>query len=354
MNIHGDEEKIIIDDEAGPAEVDLSNEDLSTSESSAEENAAAEKAKADAEIKERNRVPANKRIGQITRKLKEKEEYAVELERELELERRRNQELSDRVGKADKTALANYELAVTKSLSEAKRAHQEAMASGDAEKITDATIELNRWSSEKAEIDRFKATHKDEPAPERQRQQVRDAEPEQQQRQQPQLPEEAQKWIKETTWFDPESDDFDPTLHSIAVRYAQVIEAEYAEAGRADEIGKSAQYFKDITDYVTGRFPDRFGNVVDLEKPAARTPAMSAGRPDTAPAARVNGNGSVGNSPNMKVQLSADEVDMARRLMGQGVYKDKTGKPVRDINEAKRQFAIHKYKMEQADRMARN
>lgn len=351
--IDGDDEKIISgDEENGPAEIDLSNEDLSTSESNEDEAAAAAKARADAEARGKNRVPANKRIGQLTREKMEAIEYATRIQQELEQERQRNKELAERASKADKAAFTNYELAVTKSLADAKRSYQEAMASGDAEKIADATIELNKWSAEKTEVDRFKSTHRDEPEPERQRQPARD-EPEQQRRQH-ELPDEARKWIEETAWFNPKSDEFDPMLHGVAVRYAQVIEAEYAETGRADEIGKSEQYFKDITDFVRNRYPDRFSDVVDLEKPASRTPAMSAGRPDTAPAARVNGNGGVGGSPSTKVSLSADEVDMVRRLMNEGVYKDKNGKKVSDMTEAKRQFALQKYKLERADALTRN
>jgi len=365
MNIMDGEKDTTIDagdDENLPVEVELSDEDLSTADSVADEDATAkaEAAKATAAAaaatdKQRNRVPANKRINTLTRERQEALEYAQKLEAERDEWRQKATQNEQRASQSDRAAFVNYERAVEVSLNAAKRAYSEAAASGDTNAMTEANLELNKWATEKNEIDRFKAK---QPKPEAQRTEQRgDRVPEQQERQQqqqqqqPAMAPEAQKWVADTTWFNPESDDYDPLLHKVAVSYANVIEAEYIEAGRGDEIGRSAEYFKEIEDFVQSKYPDRFANIVDLEKPNdTKIPAMNGGRPDTAPATRAS-NGGLSNTPSTKVSLSADEKDMVRRYMTQGLIKDpKTGKPVKDFGEAMKSYAITKWKTEQSDR----
>lgn len=345
------------DEENLPVEVELSDEDLSTAESVADEDAVAKaeaaKAAATAE-KQKNRVPANKRINALTREKMEALEYAQKLERERDEWRQKATQNEQRASQSDRAAFANYERAVEVSLAAAKRNYSEAAASGDPEKMAEANIELNKWASEKTEIERFKARQpKQDAQAEQQRGEHVPEQQEQRQRQQaPQLAPEAQKWATETTWFNPESDEFDPLLHKVAVNYAAVIEAEYIENGRADEIGRSAEYFKEIEDFVQAKYPDRFANIVDLEKPnGAKVPAMNGGRPDTAPVGRSASNGGISGTPSTKVQLSAEEKDMVKRYMTQGLIRDhKTGKPIKDFGEAMKSYALTKWKTEQADR----
>ena len=298
-------------------------------------------------------MPANKRINTLTRERQEALEYAQKLERERDEWRQQAEKEAQRSAQLDRANFANYERTVSVSLESAKRAYADAMATGDPEKMGDATIELNKWASEKTEIDRFKARQpkKETQQTEHRGERVPEQQERQQQQQQPTMAPEAQKWIAGTTWFNPESDDYDPLLHKVAVSYANVIEAEYIEAGRGDEIGKSPEYFKEIEDFVQAKYPDRFANIVDLEKPnGSKVPAMNGGRPDTAPATRAS-NGGLASTPSTKVSLSADEKDMVRRYMTQGLIKDpKTGKPVKDFGEAMKSYAITKWKTEQSDR----
>lgn len=354
MWIDGDEEKLPVTtgDDDGPAEVELSNEDLSTSESMDTEAAAAAAAAA-AEKKKQNRVPADKRINKLTREKMEALEYAAELERERDALREKATKLEQSEKVANKAALVHYETSVTANLASAKKAYSEAMASGDPDRIADANIELTKWASEKTEIDRFKASQpKDEP--ERQRQPV-DQHPEPERQRQPAAPDlapEAAKWATETAWFNPQNDGFNEDMHVEAVEFAKQLERRWARQGRGDEIGKSAEYFKAIEDHVRSEFPDEFGDEVNVAP--ARTPPMSAGRPDAAPAARAAVPAANGNGSGTRVQLTKDDVDMCKRYMTAGFYKDKNGKPIRDLAEAKRLYAIDKIKSERdAERQER-
>lgn len=353
MTIHDmiegeDEDKmateVVVDTDDGPTEIEIPDEELSTSEANASEDAAA---KAE---KKQNRVPADKRIGKLTRRAKEAEEYTVTLQQELEKERQRTKQIEMEKLKSDGAAMTHYAARVETELALAKRAHSEALSSGDPDKITDTQMELSRLSSEKAEVDRWKARQpKPDAAPRDEPRGERQAQPQEQERAAPKLAPEAQRWVDETTWFNPQSDDYDPLLHRVAVNYAQVIEAEYVENGRADEIGTSSEYFQDIENFVRSRYPDRFGE--PAAKPnGSRQPAMGAGRPDTAPPARNGVPAANGNGSRNVVTLSADEKDMARRMMANGHYKDKTGKKITEPQEAYKRYALDKIRLEQADR----
>lgn len=350
--IDGDDDKnaaIQPDEENAPVEIEIADEDLSTSEASAVEDAAAKAAAAAEEAKKHNRVPAEKRIGKLTREKKEALEYADKLKRELEEARKREAEFVARADKADKAMMIHYEKSVAAQLAQAKHAYSEALASGDPDKIADANLELSKYANEKNEIDRWKSRQPKEEAQPEQRRPVEERQPEQQQ-QRPNLAPAAAKWATETSWFNPESDGFNEDMHLEAVSFAQQLERRFARQGRTDEIGVSEAYFKAIEDHVRSEFPDEFDDVVDVAKANGRTtPAMNGGRPDTAPAVR-NGSPGVGGTPGMKVALSRDDRDMARRFMAQGFFKDKNGKPIKDEGEAMKAYALLKWKDEQAER----
>lgn len=345
------------DEEDGPVDVELSNEDLSTSESTADEEAA--KRQAEAEKKKQNRVPADKRIGKLTREKHEALELADRIKNELLAEREKSAKLEQAKSLADRAAFVHYADKVDANLDKAKRAYSEAMTSGDPDKITEAQMELTKWGSEKTEVERYKARQPKEVAePDREQRETRQPVQEERQTRQPEtLAPEAKRWTQETGWFNPESDTFNPEMHAEAVAYAQVVERKLMRQGRADEIGKSEAYFKEIEAHIQNEFPDEFDAVVDLDRqsPAARTPAMEGGRPDVAPANRVNGGGAISNTPSTKVTLTADDKDMVRRYMTAGIIKDpKTGQPVKDFARAQYIYGLQKWKTQQEDARRQN
>jgi hypothetical protein len=353
MNI--DTEKLNADGGEGQAdnelEVEISNEDLSTADTTAAEEKVADKT-LEEEKKKKNRVPADKRIAGLIRKNHEQTEratiaetYAQKLQRELAEERERR-------SVSDKAALTNFARAADLALRVAKQEHAEALNSGDSDKISEATSKLASASTEKKNVDdyleRVKTTEAAKPESTKTVTEETD-QPRRPTRQEVEanMKPETLRWTRETTWFNPESDEFDPEKHRAAVTYAaNTLETKFRRAGREDEIGESPEYFKAIDDFIAREFGEDAPDVND--PPARKVPNMAAGRQDNGQVARSavsNGNG----AGKIKINLTPDENDQIRRMMAAGAVTE-NGKRVTDFKVAQRRFAIQKHKTELADK----
>lgn len=343
-------------------EIEISNEDLSTSESMAAEEQQAKNKTLEEERKKKNRVPADKRIGQLTRKNHELSEratgaetHAQKLARDLEDERGKR-------GVSDKAALTNYARAADLNLKLAKKEHEEALNSGEADKITEAASKLAAASTEKQNVDNFmertKATEAAQPKADGTR--TSTEQPDRTETRRPtreeieaNMPEETLKWTRETKWFDPSSEEHDADKHKAAVMYAaNVLEPRYRRAGKTGDIGTTAEYFKEIDSFIAKEFGEDDDETVDVNDTGGRkVPSMQAGRQDNGGVSRSTPGSGGNGSGKIKVALTQDENDQIRRNMEAGAIVDpKTNKRVTDFKVAQHRFAMQKHRIALLDK----
>lgn len=333
------------DQTAGPGEEKLPDAEISLDEGEGGETeitetpAAAPAPYVDPDNLSPNKVPANRRIGQLTGRV-----HA--LQGNLDAERQRSDALA-----AENAALKranadsqygqaiHYQAALAAKLNESKKAYADALVTNDPDKIADANAAMATIAAEKASIDGYvnqmKARRPQQPQPNGQAQPQ--PQPQPQPRQQPQLTPETQAWVKDNPWFMPGSDEFDPEMRAFAEASAVQIELRYRRSGRADQIGKKG-YFDEITKDMRSNFPEAFGADTAPQPQPMRAGGHVAS--PSAPGPRANG---ANGKPPAKLHLTGEERSVARSLtLKYPNGHPKAGMPMTP-EDKERSFAREKY-----------
>jgi hypothetical protein len=284
-----------------------------------------------------------KRIETLTQRNRESETVAERLSREndelkrgIETERQKGQQ-------AHNAALVNFEQRVDLGIDSAKAALREAVSSGDVEAQIDATQRLGSLNVEKSRLDAWKASH---PQGQPQQQQPQPQQPAQQpQQQRQQLTPEVRAFVSDNSWFNPQADDFNQSMHQVAVAEATKLEHRYRRQGNEDQIGSKA-YFDAVLNAVRDEFPEEFDDdddPVPAAQPNGGVPQMTRPNGSIATAARGAGGAPGGNgaASSNKVTLSKEERGMARQLAASGALNKPNGQRPTDA-EAERIYAIQK------------
>lgn len=322
-----DEDEVVADDEEESEEPEEEEEEASDDD--AEEAETEDDDQVDEEEEEEEPRPrkrdAERRIAELARRAQEAERRAQEIEARLQQEAALRQQ-------SDLAMMTHYEKSLRGDANVILSQIEEADAMGDRRKVTELTAQYGKIQSDLEGID---AWRKEAEAKLAEAQQVKEQPQPQPQQQQVTLEPRTREWIAKNTWFQPQSEDFDPEMHEEATQYARRIERRFRAEGRADEIG-SAAYFKEIDKHMRAEFADVFP---DRSAPKKATPKMKR---DTtvAPVARSGGGEGTPTKRTAKVEMSADARRFARNMNASGAYPKINGRRMTDA-EAEKYYATY-------------
>lgn len=204
-----------------------------------------------------------------------------------------------------------------------------AQETGDAKSIAEIQVSLGKVEAEAAQIERYKIENKiqqkpQQPAPQRQQQEVQVSPDEMYDRMSP----AGKKWLDDNNdWYADDSENHDPEKSGDVKYYAQTLEQDLIRSGRAAEIGTRG-YFNTINNYIKQNWSDNVQGDDDEENDA---PAIQPKKNYAAPV----GNRSANATPNptrREYKITQAEKELALSLD----TKDTKGKPLSDNDKIKR------------------
>jgi hypothetical protein len=313
----------ITEDDLGESLVDYTEEEAGQQDQDTEqadpEAAEDEAASDDEDDAPKKRRSPQARISELARQKAEAERRAQELEARLSNEAQLRQQ-------SEMAMMTHYKNNLLSQAGTVKQQLVEAHSLGDTEKIIDLQAQYYKLQSDLSGVENWEAQQKVE-APAVQQ-------PTQQKAGTPTLEPRTAQWIQSNTWFQPQSEDFDPEMHEEATLYARRVERRYRAEGRADDIG-SLDYFTEIDRHMRKEFPDAFSEV---SPPSKKSPPM--GRDSKLAPVQ---NSAVPGQPqkNSKtIRLTADQRRMAHQLAQSGAIKKPNGSRMSEI-EAEKHYAIY-------------
>lgn len=274
------------------------------------------------EAPKRKRSP-EKRISELARKAAEAERRAQELETRLRHEAELRQQ-------SDMAMMTHYKNNLIIEAGNVKQQLVEAHSLQDSERIIDLQAKYYKLQSDLEGVENWEAQQKlNAPKVEQQAK----AEPA---KAQPSLEPRTAQWIQKNTWFQPQSEDFDPEMHEEATLYARRIERRYRAEGRDDEIG-GIDYFTEIDRHMRKEFPDAF---TTAPTPSKKAPPMARDS-NVAPVQRSAPGQPSKNTKS--VRLTADQRRMAHQLAQSGAIRKPNGGRMTEL-EAEKYYAVHMMK----------
>lgn len=272
--------------------------------------------------KPRRHVPSRQRIGQLTARAKTAEERAAALEAENQRLKQAGQQLYMQNQQNELQAMTQYGESLKAKIAGAKQKMTEARNSGDVHAEGEAIAEIGKLSADQSSVEAYLARNRQQrpQAPQQQRQ-----EQQRPQQQEPQVTDEVKSWMKENSWYDRSSPDFDPEMNQFAFAESMKLDARYRRLGKENLIG-SAAYLQEIDKAVRSEFPDEFESD-GREQPPLR---MEGKGPQAAVASSNAAQGirRVGNET--RVQLTSEERAFARQMQLKHEYGPKQGQPFTD------------------------
>lgn len=189
-----------------------------------------------------------------------------------------NNRLKQQVAKSESTLATTFKQAADAELDKAKRLYKEALETGDAEKITEAQVELSRATNRAERASQLRAAA---PNPQQnQNPQQGTRQPAQQSYNQPQsVPQQAQPrpdpkavaWTRENPWFGKDEE---------MTAFAMGLHAKLVKSGVDPQ---SDEYYEKINSRVKQVFPEQFEEKSEPKREVTRKPATVV-----APATRSN------------------------------------------------------------------
>lgn len=277
-------------------------------EESQEEVAEQEEEDEEEEAPKRRRSP-EKRISELARKAAEAERRAQELEARLQQEAQLREQ-------SEVAMMTHYKNNLTVTAMDLRQKLAEARTMMDNEKIDDLQYQFTKVMNDLEAVTAWESeqqTKAAQPAP------VQQKPAQQNQQQQVSLEPRTAGWIQKNTWFQPQSEDFDPEMHEEATLYARRVERRYRSEGREDEIG-GVDYFTEIDRHMRKEFPDAFSAT---STPAKKAPPMGRDS-NVAPVQRSAPPGQPQKN-SKTIRLSADQRRMAHQLAESGAIRNPDG-----------------------------
>lgn len=320
----------ITEDDLGESLADyegIAEEAEAEEESEAEPEAeAVEEEVAEEEAPKRKRSP-DKRIAELARKAADAERRAQEAEARVQQAEQMRQQ-------SDMAMMTHYEQRLHGQAQGVKQQLIDAHSIGDSERIVELQGEFYKLQADINSIESWKA-----------QQELNQPQPKQAVQQQPEAPAaptlepRTANWIQKNSWFQPQSEDFDPEMHEEATLYARRVERRYRSEGRDNEIG-GVDYFTEIDRHMHQEFPDAF---TQRSVPNKKVPPMSR-ESNVAPVQHSAAPGQPQKN-SKTIRLSADQRRMAHQLAQSGAIKKANGGRMNEV-EAEKHYAL--YLMKQA------
>jgi len=284
-------------------------------EPQAEEEEAEEASEEEEEEAPKRKRSPDKRISELARKAAEAERRAQELETRLRHEAELRQQ-------SDMAMMTHYKNNLLIEAGTVKQQLVEAHSMGDSEKIIDLQAKYYKLQNDLEGVENWEAQQKLNTPQVQQEVQVET------QPAQPTLEPRTAQWIQKNTWFQPQSEDFDPEMHEEATLYARRVERRYRSEGRDDEIG-GVDYFTEIDRHMRKEFPDAFSSV---STPSKKAPPMARDS-NVAPVQRSAPGQPAKNTKS--VRLTADQRRMAHQLAQSGVIRKPNGGRMTELEAEK-------------------
>jgi hypothetical protein len=244
---------------------------------------------------------AQKRIRQLVRQRKEREEQIQELLNQNQILQNELNTKSNQVNQISKSSLDTSEKQLTDKVQLARLAYMEAFEDGDKEKVLQAQEILNDAQADLKTISKQKFNYEQMEQPEQKR--IEDFP-------QPAVPDpKARDWAQENEWFGEDN---------VMTAAALAIDAELKEQGYDP---KDDEFYQEIDSRLQKTFPQKFGEVQERVQENTSKPAQV-----------VSGSSRSSPSSGKKVKLSKEDVRLAQ----------KWGIPLE-------QYAAEKLKVTQAD-----
>lgn len=293
---------------------------------------------ADQPPRRKNHVPSKQRISQLTAQRKEAEERAAYWENEAKKYYTSTQSLHQKNQQTERQSMQLWSESLKAKQANARQAMIEAKNAGDAAAEAKAIEDLATHTSDLRTAETYLQRNPQQQTPAQQPQQ-RQQQPAGPQQQQQQFTPEVQAWMKDNSWYDRSSADFDADMSQFAHATALQVENRLRRQGRVGEIGK-ASYLAEIDQAVRKEFPDMFED----EPAQSRQPLrMQANGPNAAVGhngAAQNGIRRTGNQ--IAVQLNAEEREYARNMQKKHESGPKAGQAWSDA-EKEQHYARIKY-----------
>src|SRR5579872_1089200 len=200
--------------------------------------------------KVKKKISVKTRINQYTRKYHEELRRAEKAERDLALMQEEHERLKRSFETSNKAVMNSQEGMLDALIQKAKQLKQKAIEDGDVQAQIDADVSLAEAVSDKRALDSVKVSQKiyEEERARMPAQQNVQRQPMAQEPEAYATP-ETEEWLQENSWFDENSDDFDPDLHEKALRYAQSLDTRYNRRGMSNKV-LSQEYFDEIDRYM--------------------------------------------------------------------------------------------------------
>jgi len=299
--------------------------------------------KEEEEKKRSHKVPRTKRISELVR---EKKGYKALAEDTIIQKKQLEQEveyLRGEVLRKEKEKLESYDQSLKANIDNIKRTLTIAKEEGDYKTETEATDLLSQYNAEKMRVMQERERYNHLPNVQYQ-QQYQPIHKQQQSHAQDNnvfdedasaYKESAMNWLKNNSWADPHSSNFDRDLHEEAADYEVRLAKAYKLQGKSDEIG-SEQFWNQISDHVVEEF--------DLPIPKKQPPKQERlvmNGPNT-PVTPVTRNNITPNAPakNKNIPLTPQEKQFAHKLYGK--IREPNGKVITDLKKCEEYYMKHK------------
>jgi len=285
----------------------------------------------------KNHVPSKQRISQLTAQRKEAEERAAYWENEAKKYYTSTQSLHQKNQQTERQSMQLWAEGLKAKQAGARQAMIEAKNSGDATAEAKAIEDLATFTSDLRTAETYLQRNPQQ-APQ-QAQQPQQRQPQQPGQQAAQFTPEVQAWMKENSWYNQGSSDFDADMSQFAHATALQVENRLRRQGRSGEIGK-ASYLAEIDQAVRKEFPDMFEDDPGTQRQPLR---MQANGPNAAVGHNgVAQNGIRRSGSQISVPLSAEEREYARNMQKKHESGPKAGQAWTDA-EKEQHYARIKY-----------
>jgi hypothetical protein len=205
------------------------------------------------EKKKTLRAPKNKRISDLTRKIKQRDSMLQEVLARNQLLEKDREELKKQNALQEKQRLEDESKHIDNYIKTIREAHSDALAEGEYERATEAASLLAQYNARKETL----AQQKYQMDVARTQQPPQQSPQEYQDSQWRQLSEEFQtngkEWITQNQWADANSVNYDPEMLQEAEEYVENLMRRYKFEGRGEEIG-TPEFFGEITQHVRDTF----------------------------------------------------------------------------------------------------
>ncbi len=262
----------------------------------------------------KQRDKAKTRINQIQREKYQALHEADRLRQEVE-------QLRQMVDTSSQVAIRQYDDNVNKRLEDARLAKINAYEANDPTAMVDADARFNAAFNEMQALNNWKVQQDFE------RNQRAAYEQQSQQSYNPAVANQqyVQEWVQENEWFDPDSDNYDEDLATNMDAYSKALSNELTRLGLQEAV-MSPHYFAEINK-AAETYRQQRDNPIGQRRSLNMKPVRGGANPVRRGSSSANPN----YGAPQKIEISADERDMARRM---GVSdKDYLKKKIEDIQQ---------------------